>query len=255
MATFFATLMGNLYLVAGSVFFGLLASVLGWIPPRGNWMYWCARLWAHGLLWASGVRVMVSRQPLDPRGRYVFMANHQSLFDIPVLLATLPGQVRFMAKESLFRIPVFGWALHAGGFIPVDRRDRTQARQAFSTAGQRLAGGSSILVFPESTRTDGTRLLPFQRGGFLIALKSGLGIVPVGIRGSVSIQVRGSARIRPGSVEVHYGAAIDVAAFGVRRKEELMEVVRRAVAGLAAIELGAQGVARATREPESPGVT
>jgi 1-acyl-sn-glycerol-3-phosphate acyltransferase len=178
------------------------------------------------------------------------MANHQSLFDIPVLLATLPGQVRFLAKESLFRIPVFGWALHAGGFIPVDRRDRAQARQAFSAAGRRLAGGASILVFPESTRTDGSRLLPFQRGGFLIALKSGLAIAPVGLRGTVAIQRKGSWRIRPGPVEVHYGAAVDAAAFGVRRKEELIASVRRAVAALAAIELSDEDAAAAIAEPE-----
>jgi 1-acyl-sn-glycerol-3-phosphate acyltransferase len=232
-----ATLSGNLYLVVGSFFFGLLASVLGWIPPRGNWMFLCARAWSKGLLWASGVQVVARGARLEPHGRYIFMANHRSLFDIPVLIATLPGQVRFLAKQSLFRIPIFGWALKAGGFIPIDRQDRSRARDAFSAAVDRLAGGSSILLFPEETRALDHRLLPFQRGGFLLALKSGLPIVPVGIRGTLEVQRRGSLAVRPGRVEVEYGEPMPIGSFAVSRKKELIDSVRARVAELAKAEL------------------
>jgi 1-acyl-sn-glycerol-3-phosphate acyltransferase len=236
--TLFATLTGNLFLVLGSAVLGVLAILVSWVPPRGNWVCAIARLWSSSLLAASCVRVEVHREaPLDPGASYIFLSNHQSLFDIPVLLSTVPGQVRMMAKRSLFRIPVFGWALSAGGFIPVDRGDRSTARQSFAAAMKRLRAGVSVLLFPEGTRSLTDTLLPFQRGGFLLALKLGLPIVPVGIRGTRAVQRRGNWAIRPRQVVVRYGAPIDVAAYGLRRRAELVEDVRRRVAELAGTDL------------------
>lgn len=236
--TAFATFTGNLFLVLGSVLFGALAILVSWIPPRGILVFVSARLWATSLLAASCIRVEVECPPeVDPRANYVFLANHQSLFDIPVLLSTVPGQVRMMAKRSLFRVPVFGWALAAGGFIPIDRGDRSTARQSFASAISRLRKGTSILLFPEGTRSLTNTLLPFQRGGFLLALKSGLPIVPVGIRGTRAIQRKGTWTIRPGTVRVCYGTPIRPEDFGLRRKRELIAEVRRQVAGLAGLEL------------------
>ena len=236
--TVLATLTGNLFLVLGSAVMGVLSILVSWIPPRGNWVCAMARLWSSSLLAASCIRVEVHREaPLDPKASYIFLSNHQSLFDIPVLLSTVPGQVRMMAKRSLFRIPIFGWALSAGGFIPIDRGDRSTARQSFAAAMSRLRAGVSILLFPEGTRSLTHTLLPFQRGGFLLALKLGLPIVPVGIRGTREAQRKGSWVIRPGRVAVLYGAPIDVAAYGVRRKGELVEDVRRRIAELAGVDL------------------
>lgn len=236
--TVFATVTGNLFLVLGSGVLGCLAMVAGLIPPRGNWVFLLARIWSSALLAASCVRVEVRCEAdVDPRGNYIFLANHQSLFDIPVLLSTVPGQVRMMAKRSLFRIPVFGWALAAGGFIPIDRGDRSTARQSFASAIARLRQGTSILLFPEGTRSKTNTLLPFQRGGFLLAMRSGLPIVPVGIRGTRAIQRKGVWTIRPGKAVVCYGTPIDVAAYGMRRKKELIAEVRRQVADLAGLEL------------------
>jgi 1-acyl-sn-glycerol-3-phosphate acyltransferase len=163
---------------------------------------------------------------LDPRQGYVFMANHQSLFDIPVLIQTLPGQTRFLAKKSLFRIPIFGWAIAAGDFVPVDRKNRASARQTFDAAIDRLEKGNSILLFPEETRSLGGELLPFKRGGFLMALKSGFPIVPVTIRGTLAVRSRKTFLIRPGQVEVIYGVPIEASAFGIRGREELSAEVR-----------------------------
>jgi 1-acyl-sn-glycerol-3-phosphate acyltransferase len=234
--TALATATGNLFLVAGTFVLSVLALLVSWIPPRGTWMFGVARLWSRGLLKASGVRLEASLDPaLDPARSYVFLSNHQSLFDIPALIASSPNQVRFVAKRSLFRIPLFGWALAAGGFIPVDREDRSSARRTFASASSSLSHGASILVFPEGTRSRQAGLLPFQRGGFLMALKSGLPIVPVGIRGTRAVQPRGRFVIRPGVAEVRYGAPLEVGDYGVRRKGELMEEVRRRVAELAGL--------------------
>lgn len=235
-----ATVTGNLFLIVGSFILGTLSILVSWIPPRGNWVFAISKIWSISLLSASWIPVEVHREEgIDPGRSYVFLANHQSLFDIPVLLSTVPGQVRMMAKRSLFRIPVFGWALSAGGFIPIDRGDRStaKARQSFSSAMKRLRAGVSILLFPEGTRSLTDTLLPFERGGFLIALKQGLPIVPVGIRGGREVQRRGSWSIRPGPIVISYGAPIEVTEYGLRRKGELQAEVRRRVAELAGIEL------------------
>jgi 1-acyl-sn-glycerol-3-phosphate acyltransferase len=235
-----ATLTGNAFLVIGSALFAILGILLSWIPPRGSWMFAMMRYWSLGLLSSSMVRVEASYDSgLDPGRSYVFLCNHQSLYDIPVLLGTSLGPVRMVAKRGLFQIPLFGWALWAGGFIPVDRADRSTARQTFASAAERLRGGSSILMFPEGTRSTTDTLLPFERGGFLLALKSGLPIVPVGIRGTRAIRERGGMLIHPGTAVVAYGAPIDPAGFGLRRKRELMAEVRRQVAALAGLELPA----------------
>ncbi len=164
---------------------------------------------------------------------FVFMANHQSLYDIPALIATLPVQTRFLAKRSLFRIPIFGWAIKAGGFISIDRRDRSRAGESFSAAVERIRGGVSALVFPEGTRSLDARLGPFLRGGFLLALKSGLPIVPVGIHGSFSVQPKGSRLVRPGRIRVRYGEPIRVVDYGLRRRGELEDAVRDEITRLA----------------------
>lgn len=227
LATAVATVIGTATLVLATVVCGLAGTALGLVPPRGDWTYRVARLWARLLLLGGFVRVRARFEaPLDPRRGYVFMANHQSLFDIPALLVTLPGQTRFLAKRSLFRIPIFGWGLHAGGFVPVDRGDRKSGAETFAAALDRLRGGRSIVLFPEETRSLDGRLLPFKRGGFLLAKRSGFPIVPVAIRGSLAIQSKTSFLIRPGTVEVRYGRPLDAADLPLRGDGALPEVVR-----------------------------
>lgn len=231
-----ATLAGNLFLLLGSILFATLAILGSVLPPRGRFMFAMARLWSHSLLTAACLEVAVEREvELDPRQSYVFLSNHQSLFDIPLLLATVPVPVRMMAKRSLFRIPLFGWSLLAGGFIPIDRGDRSTARESFASAMDRVRAGVSILLFPEGTRAMTDRLLPFQRGGFLLAIKLDLPIVPVGIQGTRTVQRKGSLVMHPGRVTVRYGAPIAVADFGLKRKRELTALVRGRIAELAGI--------------------
>jgi len=245
LATVLATLTGTLYLVAGTLVFAVAALVAAAIPPRGHWHHRVGRAWAKGLLAASFVRLEVTHEAApDPGGSYVFTANHQSLFDIPALLASLPGETKFLAKSSLFRIPVFGWALHAGGFVPIDRKDRSTARESFAAAVSELSRGVSVLIFPEEERTLDGRVLPFQRGGFLLALKSGLPIVPVGIEGAFEVQHRRSFLIRPGTVHVRYGRPIAVDGESVSRLRELAEATRRRVAELARAELSTASTPR-----------
>jgi 1-acyl-sn-glycerol-3-phosphate acyltransferase len=244
--TVLATLTGNAFLLLGSAILAVLTIAVSWIPPRTNWSFGVMRIWSHALLAASLVRVENHYDPaLEPGKSYVFLCNHQSLFDIPVLLASSPGQVRMIAKRSLFLIPLFGWGMKAGGFIPVDRANRGTARNTFASASARLREGTSILMFPEGTRATTDHLLPFQRGGFLLALKFGLPIVPVGVRGTRAIQRRGNWAIHPGRAVVSYGAPIDPSTYGLRRKKELTEEVRLRIKELAGLSLA--------EEAEDPG--
>jgi len=231
--TVVATMSGNLFLLLGSLFFGSVATLFGWLPPRGNVMYWSARAWSRGLLWASGVRVTHHFAEPLPRGPFIFMANHRSTFDIPALLATLPDQTRFLAKRSLFKIPIFGWGLAAGGFVPVDRGNRRRARETMRVAAKRLRNGRSLLIFPEETRSLDGRMLPFKGGGFLLARESGLSVVPVGIRGSREVERPGSLTIHPGTIEVRYGRPIAAAGLPLSAKHEFLDQVRDRVAELA----------------------
>lgn len=229
----FFTCTGNLFLILGSVALGLFASLLGWLPPRGAWMSWFARSWGKGLLRASGSPLEVeTRTRLDPRTSYIYMANHQSLYDVAGLLASLPGNPVFLAKRSLFRIPFFGWSLTAGGFVPVDREDRSTARETFQLSLERLRTGRSLVVFPEETRSTDGELLPFKPGGFLLALKSGRPIVPVGLHGTLEIRPKNRLGIRPHRVRIALGEPIDPAGFGVARRRELIETVRERIEAL-----------------------
>jgi 1-acyl-sn-glycerol-3-phosphate acyltransferase len=229
MRTLLATILTNSFLVVGSVVFGLSA-IAGALASSGAWSFRSARGWARGLLWCAGARLDVAREaPLDPDGRYVFVCNHQSQLDIPALLVTVPGSTRLLAKRSLFRIPIFGWAMRASGFVPVDREDRSRAREAMEGALHQLEQGRSILLFPEETRSADGRILEFRRGGFLIALKAKCPLVPVGVSGTRHIQRKGSLRVRPGTVRVRFGAPIDPTLGGVRARRELVDELRREV--------------------------
>lgn len=226
-ATVFYTVFGNLVFVLATLVFGVITSIVGWLPPRGLWMFRCARLWGPLVMWSAGIRWRSSfAEPLAGDRGYVFMPNHQSMMDIPVLFATLPGETRMLGKKGLFYIPIFGWALSAGGYIPVDRKNRATARDTFAASVRCLEEGRSILLFPEETRSRDGELLPFKSGGFLMALKTGYPIVPVAIRGTLEARPRGSLVNRPQRVEIRYGRPIDVQAFGIRKKAELMDEVR-----------------------------
>lgn len=242
------TLTGNAFLVLGTLVLGLLALPVSLLPRGADLVFALSKAWSWGLLAAGGVRMKVRFEaPLDRNTSHVFIANHQSMFDIPAVIASVPVQMRFAAKRSLFKIPVFGWAIRAGGLIPVDPgSDRRQAMMTLNALQERLTDGISVLLFPEGSRSLDGLVHPFERGAFLLALKTGLPIVPVGIRGTLRVQRRGRKTIHGGPVEVHYGAPIDPAAFGVRGRTELIGEVRRRVAELAGTETSEEPI------PEDP---
>lgn len=188
------------------------------------------RVWARMLLVAAGIRVRTERmESVDRARRYVLVANHYSYFDIPVIIASVPQPIRFMAKVSLFKIPIFGWALGRAGFIPIDRKNRRTAVKSFDLAAERIRKGNTIVVFPEEGRSRNREMRPFQRGGFLLALKSELPILPLAIDGTYDVFRVGATRITPGTVTIKVGEPIATAGRSVREKEQLAEQSRKQI--------------------------
>lgn len=164
---------------------------------------------------------------LDLSKPYLFMSNHQSLYDIPVLFAALKGRLRMVAKKELFKVPVWGQALGVAEFISIDRKDRYKAVQSLKEAARLMQSGINVWIAPEGTRSRDGKLLPFKKGGFMLALETGAQIVPVAITGAWSVVPPKSFRLRLGQrVEVEFGQPIDASAYGMENRDALMREVR-----------------------------
>jgi 1-acyl-sn-glycerol-3-phosphate acyltransferase len=200
--------------------FGIPAIFASFVPPRGDWFLFFARGWARTILKFSGVRVEV-RHPerLSRRGPFIVVSNHESYADVLVLLANLPMQVRFLAKRSIFRVPVLGWSIRAAGFVPVDRGDRSRSFATVETALKRLGKGRSLVVFPEETRTRTGALSPFKKGAAMLAAKTGFPILPLGIAGTRQVLPRGTWTAAPGRVVLCVGETLTADPSTQARKE------------------------------------
>jgi 1-acyl-sn-glycerol-3-phosphate acyltransferase len=184
-------------------------------------------VWAKALVRAAGIELHTENaQRLDPASRYILVANHYSYLDIPCIVAAIDQPVRFMAKASLFQIPIFGWALNRAGFIPIDRQNRRTAVKSFDLAADRIRKGNTIVIFPEEGRTREREMKPFQRGAFLLAIKSKKTIVPIAIDSTFDVFPAIRWRVTPGPVTVRIGTPIETANATVREKERLAQEAR-----------------------------
>jgi 1-acyl-sn-glycerol-3-phosphate acyltransferase len=210
----------------------LLTIIFGLFDPHGKLVYCISQFWSRAILRAGGVSVKVfGLEHLDPTRQYVFMVNHQSNIDIPVLIQSFPQfQLRWLAKKELLRVPFFGWAMWAAKHIAVDRTDRANAVRSLKRAKERIAAGISIVIFPEGTRSRNGRLLPFKKGGFLLAVQSGAAIAPVTINGSGALLPAGAWRLRRGTIEVTVGQTVPIDGFRAGRLLPLAERVRQQIA-------------------------
>ena len=180
---------------------GCLSLASSLVDRSGNAAHHCARAWARLILLTTGVRVRVAGLDAVPReGAFIFVSNHQSIYDIPILFWALPFQLRIIAKASLGRFPVLGWHLRYTGHLLVDR-ERTGAATLKQVAAM-TGSGSSLVVFPEGTRSRDGRVGPFKRGLFLMAIEAGLPIVPVSVAGSRHVMLKGRLMTCPGDVDV-----------------------------------------------------
>lgn len=189
--------------------------------------------WARDILAAAGAEAVIEGAERLPPGPVVVMANHSSYLDVPVLFDRLPYEVRFVAKKELQYVPFFGWGAKALGNIFVDRGKSEQARASLDHGAVDIANGVTVVIFPEGTRSTGGKLLPFKKGGFVLALKSGVPIVPVAIVGANDVLPRGATFTKPGKIRVRIMPPLDTREYSLDSKLALMERVRNEItAGL-----------------------
>jgi 1-acyl-sn-glycerol-3-phosphate acyltransferase len=213
-----------------TLFFSILSLLVAFFDSSGNRVHRVAALWASSALVLCSVRVkIVNLDLLQPGQPYILAANHQSLFDILALLSKLKVQFRWLAKESLFNIPIFGRAMRKAGYIPINRSNPIQAYQSLLLAAKKIQEGTSVLIFPEGTRQEKDHLGDFKKGGFILAIKSQEPIVPIGIIGSGKVLAKNSLRIYPGTIRIVLGKPIPTQGCQARDAKALMEKVRAAI--------------------------
>lgn len=174
---------------------------------RGEFAHTCARWWSWLILRTTGVEVeAIGLERIDPRGAAVYVSNHQSIYDIPILFWTLPVDLRILAKKSLGQFPFLGWHLSRAGHVLVDRK--SPGPEVFAAVGRILRERVSLLVFPEGTRSADGRVGRFRGGVFHMAIAAGLPIVPVAVRRSRFVMRKGRLMTCPGHVSVEVFAPI-----------------------------------------------
>ncbi len=223
-------------------FLGLLTLVMG-IPAivialllpgrrrKGRLFLLVAKTYSRILFGVFGVRVAVSGLGnIDPARPYVFMSNHVSHADAPALALVIPQPLHWVFKRELARIPVFGWVLLACGQIMVDRSDPEASRATLDRALSGLSGNSSVIIYPEGTRSRDGALQPFKKGGFWMAVQAGLPIVPVRVSGTREIVAAGSLAVKPGTARVELFPSVETRGRTPDDIPELMARVREAMA-------------------------
>lgn len=205
-----------------------VVTIVSMISSSTPFVDWLIRLWARLLVRAAGIDLRIEgKETIDPKQRYILVGNHHSYFDIPCIFAAIDTQpIRFMAKASLFKIPIFGWSISRSGFIPIDRKNRRTAVKSFDMAADRIRRGNTIVIFPEEGRSRELAMRPFQRGAFLLAIKSELPILPIALDGTYDVFRAGAKTITPGPVTIRIGTPIPTADASVREKEALAAAAR-----------------------------
>jgi 1-acyl-sn-glycerol-3-phosphate acyltransferase len=216
-----------LWIILNTVVFSLVAISVSFFSQTGNSVHIVGRLWGKSILWAAGIKIQVrGLENFDPDKPFVFMCNHQSNFDILVLFSALPAQFRWIAKAELFRIPLFGRAMRGAGYISIERKDRKKAIRSLKQAAKRIKTGTSVMIFPEGTRSPDGNIGEFKKGGFVLAYDAGVPITPIVINGTWSIMSKDSLRIKPGNVTLSILPAVNVADYPKTEKPRLINDVR-----------------------------
>ena len=227
MLTRIHTLIIIAWLVPWTIVMGTLAIITACFETEGHRTHKVARVWARLILIVSRIKVTVEGlSNIDPDKSYIYMSNHQSNFDIPVMLAYLPVQFKWLAKAELFKIPVFGRGMRGAGYISIDRSNRKAAVQSLKEAASKIQNGASVLIFPEGTRSLDGKIRPFKKGGFVLAVESGVPVVPMAIQGTFPIMPKNRILIKPGPVVLEIKEPIDTAGFTRKTKDVLLEKVR-----------------------------
>ena len=211
------------------------AILIAMLSGAKNHLYLLGHIGVRLGLALSGIRYRIAGAENLPRDRSaVFCANHQSNIDPPLLFRVLHPRIHILYKAELNAIPVLARAFRLGGFIPVDRRNKEAAMRSIDAGAASLRAGNSFLIFPEGTRSRTAELLPFKKGGFIMAIKAQAPIVPVAVQGGRDAMQKGSRIIRPVTVSVRIGRPIETAGLALDDRDGLIADARRRIEALLA---------------------
>jgi 1-acyl-sn-glycerol-3-phosphate acyltransferase len=221
------TFFGAILIVLATLLGALLIGIFGESEASEKIL----RTWARFFLAVAGARVTFKElAPFDRNKSYVFVSNHTSNLDVPAILSIAPEPLRFIAKQELRRIPLFGWAAQRMGHVFIDRKDSHGAAKAIRRRIDRGLAGIGLFFFAEGTRSTNDEMLPFKKGAAVAALETGLDCVPIAVAGAREVmRPKGVGLFRPGPVAVVFGAPVPVAGHSLERRDELVAAQRAAV--------------------------
>lgn len=209
-----------------------LSMLVVYASRRPTLLYLAARGGVRLGLACAGIRVRVEGRGHLPGRTAVYCANHESNVDAPTLFVELHPRLHMLYKAEFGKVPILGQATRLAGFIPVDRKNPEQSQRAVDAAAESVASGHSFLFFPEGTRSKTGELLPFKKGGFIMAIKAQVPIVPVAIHGGRAAMAKGSAIIRPVTVHVRIGAPIETRGLTIEDRDRLIAEARERITHL-----------------------
>lgn len=223
------TLFAKFVTLTSTLVFGslvLVAELLRVRHGRGSVFDMAPRRWARWIAWASGMKVVThGRDAIDASLPHIYVANHVSIMDIPAILHSVPDH-GFVAKRELSKVPFFGAAARAVGVVYIDRENRKSAFAAYEEAADKVRAGRSVIVFPEGTRGTAYGLREFKKGPFVLAIRSGVPIIPVIIHGTIEVTPNGRLDVTPGTVNIHLLDPVPTAGLTYDDRNALAETVR-----------------------------
>jgi 1-acyl-sn-glycerol-3-phosphate acyltransferase len=220
--------------IIDTIIAGVLVIVTGLFDYTGGIYDLISRAWSGIIFFSAGIKVNIQGlEHLDKNASYIFMSNHQSHLDVAAFMAKLPFKIRFFTKKELLKIPIFGQAIYMSKHIIIDRKNTERAKRSINEAKQKIKKyGFSVLVFPEGTRSKTGKMGEFKKGGFVLAIETGIPIVPMDVTGSFELLPTHTLLIRSGTINITVGSPILVNSYTIESKQGLMDKVRSEIEGL-----------------------
>ena len=217
-------------LIINTLILSILTIIVSFLDRKGDAVHYIGKFWSLLNIYLSGTKLSIKgREKIDRNRTYIVMSNHQSLFDVWALIGKIPLQLRWIVKSEIKKIPFFGLALERMGHIYIDRSKGKGTLANLDVAVQKIKAGTSVVIFPEGTRSIDGNLQKFLNGGAILAIKSGVPILPITVNGGRFVLPKNTLGLMPGKIEIIVGDVIDPKPFSESQKDELMAAVKTTI--------------------------